>query len=328
MRWNSSLGISSRHIARQGPQCVADAQQDLRLRIGGHVAQQRFAVVEVEAARAAVRDEPVGHVDERRTLASQVVGQQRIEAPAGRVAVEGAERAAEGRFVERQRLHRVARGGHARRGARREDRLGFPVAAIDLVALEKLDGQVGNLPGMPHLLRFDADQGEVLAVGCAGDGLASENLQRQPLERLAAIDSEYRFGTCHHGQRYDNRRAETTFPAAFSPAWRCGPFRRLLHRLVAAVPRPLPPATDRKRRLLRVSPCNRRFGRTASGGRRMRCMCTLYFLPLGASIMFIFLPSSLGIISTLATSSRSVAKRSSRISPCSLKTIERPRKKT
>ena len=43
--------------------------------------------------------------------------------------------------------------------------------------------------------------------------------------------------------------------------------------------------------------------------------------------MFIFLPSSLGIISTLATSSRSVAKRSSRISPCSLKTIERPRKK-
>ena len=53
-----------------------------------------------------------------------------------------------------------------------------------------------------------------------------------------------------------------------------------------------------------------------------------YFLLLGASIMFIFLPSSLGIISTLATSSRSVAKRSSRISPCSLKTIERPRKKT
>ncbi len=52
------------------------------------------------------------------------------------------------------------------------------------------------------------------------------------------------------------------------------------------------------------------------------------FLPLGASIMFIFLPSSFGIISTLANSSRSVAKRSSRISPCSLKTIERPRKKT
>ncbi len=53
-----------------------------------------------------------------------------------------------------------------------------------------------------------------------------------------------------------------------------------------------------------------------------------YFLTLGASIMFIFLPSSFGIISTLANSSRSVAKRSSRISPCSLKTIERPRKKT
>ena len=83
-----------------------------------------------------------------------------------------------------------------------------------------------------------------------------------------------------------------------------------------------------KRRLHRVSPCNRRFGRTASGLYRMHSLCKLYFLPLGASIMFIFLPSSLGIISTLATSSRSVAKRSSRISPCSLKTIERPRKKT
>ena len=53
-----------------------------------------------------------------------------------------------------------------------------------------------------------------------------------------------------------------------------------------------------------------------------------YFLTLGASIMFIFLPSSFGIISTLANSSRSVAKRKKRISPCSLKTIERPRKKT
>ena len=53
-----------------------------------------------------------------------------------------------------------------------------------------------------------------------------------------------------------------------------------------------------------------------------------YFLAFGARIMFIFLPSSLGISSTLANSSKSVAKRSSRISPCSLKTIERPRKKT
>ena len=53
------------------------------------------------------------------------------------------------------------------------------------------------------------------------------------------------------------------------------------------------------------------------------------FLKEGSKVKaYVFLPSSLGIISTLATSSRSVAKRSSRISPCSLKTIERPRKKT
>ena len=52
------------------------------------------------------------------------------------------------------------------------------------------------------------------------------------------------------------------------------------------------------------------------------------FFGFGASIMFIFLPSSVGIISTFATASRSVAKRSNSISPCSLKTMLRPRKKT
>lgn len=80
--------------------------------------------------------------------------------------------------------------------------------------------------------------------------------------------------------------------------------------------------TDNRRRTCR---CGCRY-RTACG--RGEARNGSYFLDLGASIMFIFLPSSLGIISTLATSSRSVAKRSSRISPCSLKTIERPRKKT
>ena len=54
----------------------------------------------------------------------------------------------------------------------------------------------------------------------------------------------------------------------------------------------------------------------------------VYFLDLGARIMFIFLPSSLGMSSTRANSSRSLAKRKSKISPCSLKTIERPRKNT
>lgn len=72
---------------------------------------------------------------------------------------------------------------------------------------------------------------------------------------------------------------------------------------------------------------NRRWSAAAAAPHRPG-MPSGYFFPLGARIMFIFLPSSLGIISTLANSSRSVAKRSSRISPCSLKTIERPRKKT
>ena len=49
----------------QIPQGVAYAQQDLGLRVRGHVAQQGLVVVEVEAARAAVADQAVGHVDQR-----------------------------------------------------------------------------------------------------------------------------------------------------------------------------------------------------------------------------------------------------------------------
>ncbi len=105
------------------------------------------------------------------------------------------------------------------------------------------------------------------------------------------------------------------------------------------VSRPPPAGSSASVGLRRVPPPPKKTT-TASGGVVPRCGCRLvrrsgrtgpeplYFLLFGASIMFIFLPSSLGIISTLAYSSRSVAKRSSRISPCSLKTIERPRKKT
>lgn len=108
-----------------------------------------------------------------------------------------------------------------------------------------------------------------------------------------------------------------------APCQSAPPRLAVQHRLVFAASPPPPKKTT-----------------TASGGVVPRCGCRLvrrsgrtgpeplYFLLFGASIMFIFLPSSLGIISTLAYSSRSVAKRSSRISPCSLKTIERPRKKT
>ena len=52
-----------------------------------------------------------------------------------------------------------------------------------------------------------------------------------------------------------------------------------------------------------------------------------YFF-LGDSMIIMRLPSSVGIASTLPYSSRSLAKRSSSTSPCSLKSIERPLKKT
>ncbi len=96
---------------------------------------------------------------------------------------------------------------------------------------------------------------------------------------------------------------------------------------------PLPPnpqnAPQQKSSTLRKNtpPPLMRQGRNLSSGASAPAFDD-YFLAFGARIMFIFLPSSLGISSTLANSSKSVAKRSSRISPCSLKTIERPRKKT
>ena len=49
---------------------------------------------------------------------------------------------------------------------------------------------------------------------------------------------------------------------------------------------------------------------------------------LGARVRNIFLPSSDGILSTFASSSRSLAKRRRSTSPCSLKTMERPLKNT
>ena len=130
---------------RKVPQRVAHAQQDFRLFIPRHRLQQRLVVVEVEAARAAVGQKPVGHVDQRRTLAPQVVGQQGVEAPMFGGAVKSAERSAECLFVERQRLHRVTRGRHARRRRRGEDRLGGRFTAVDVVGFEQFDGQERNL---------------------------------------------------------------------------------------------------------------------------------------------------------------------------------------
>ena len=124
------------------------------------------------------------------------------------------------------------------------------------------------------------------------------------------------------------------------PLGRVGPYRSVFAGSGGSVSVGPPPAGRSASVGLRRVPPPPKKTTTASGGVVPRCGCRLvrrsgrtgpeplYFLLFGASIMFIFLPSSLGIISTLAYSSRSVAKRSSRISPCSLKTIERPRKKT
>jgi|GEM_PF-3222491 len=124
------------------------------------------------------------------------------------------------------------------------------------------------------------------------------------------------------------------------PLGRVGPYRSVFAGSGGSVSVGPPRLAVQHRSVFAASPPPPKKTTTASGGVVPRCGCRLvrrsgrtgpeplYFLLFGASIMFIFLPSSLGIISTLAYSSRSVAKRSSRISPCSLKTIERPRKKT
>lgn len=57
-------------------------------------------------------------------------------------------------------------------------------------------------------------------------------------------------------------------------------------------------------------------------------MMNYFFAVLGDSIMSILFPSSFGSDSTFASSSKSLAKRSNSTSPCSLKRMERPLKKT
>ena len=176
---------------REVPQRIAHAQQDFRFRVRLHRGQQGFIVVEVEAARAAVGDQPVGHVDQRRALAPQVVGQQGVEAPMRGVAVKGAERGAERLFVKRQRLHRVARRSHVRGRRRGEDRLGGRLAAVDVVRLEQFDGQVRNLLRRAHLFGADARECEILPVGGACGGLTAECLQGRPGESRVVRDAEY-----------------------------------------------------------------------------------------------------------------------------------------
>ncbi len=157
-------------------------------------------VVQIEAARAAVADQAVGHVDQRRSFAPQVVGQQRVETPAGRIAVERAERSAERLLVECQRAHRVARGCHSRCGARREDDFRLAVAAVDVVRLEKLDRQVGNLPPGVHTVGLHADERQVFAVGRAFDRLAAEQFQC-----LVGSDVEYVARVGHGCKGSENR---------------------------------------------------------------------------------------------------------------------------
>ena len=187
---------------REVPQRIAHAQQDFRFRVRLHRGQQGFIVVEVEAARAAVGDQPVGHVDQRRTFAPQVIGQQGVEAQSGGVAVEVAECRAERLLVERQRAHRVARGRHSGGGRRSEDRLGRSLPAIDRMRLEQFDGQVRNLFRRVDMLRPDADPGEVFAVGGAFAGLAAEYFQRRGVEGRSVRNAEYVVGGDHYMQSY------------------------------------------------------------------------------------------------------------------------------
>ena len=54
----------------------------------------------------------------------------------------------------------------------------------------------------------------------------------------------------------------------------------------------------------------------------------IYFWLFGLKLRIILLPSRFGTLSGFPYSARSLAKRASRSSPYSLKTMERPRKKT
>ena len=306
----------------QVPQRIAHAQQDFRFRIGCHVRQQAFVVVEVEPARTAPSDQAVDHVDQRRPFALQVVGQQAIEAPPRRIAVETFERGGERCLVERRRGHHVMRRDALSRVARREDDLRFRVAAVDVAPLEEFDRQHRDFVDAPHGRRIDADLGEVFAVDTAPLGLEVEQFERRAVECRGGIDRQYLFEGSHSGQRY------IFIPDSVSH-FGCGSAFLPFRPEAADAPDTSRYRTENPKQRLTERVCRSVSRCRSRVGRPVCARVPRYFLVfLGARIMFIFLPSSLGIISTLASSSRSVAKRSSRISPCSLKTIERPRKKT
>ena len=67
----------------QIPQRIADAEQDFRSPVRMQVAQQRIVVVQIESA-SALPDQPVGHIDQRRTFALQITRQQTRISPYGR----------------------------------------------------------------------------------------------------------------------------------------------------------------------------------------------------------------------------------------------------
>ena len=171
-------GVSLREV----PECVADTQQDFGLRIAGHVREQFFVVVEVKAARTAGCDQSVGHIDQRRTFALEIVGQQSVEAPSGRIAVKRPEGREKRLFIVGQRLHEVPRGSRAARVARREDDFGGPVAGINFASLEQLDRQERNLFDPRHFCGYDSDAVEVFAVHGAPVGLKPESFERGPFE--------------------------------------------------------------------------------------------------------------------------------------------------
>ena len=166
----------------QIPQRIADAEQDFRSPVRMQVAQQRIVVVQIESS-SALPDQPVGHIDQRRTFALQITRQQSEYRHTVDRSVKALESEREGLLVYAQIGHIVLGGRLPGRTAARKHLLGLVVGTVNPPGFEQLDREERNLTRRLDPLGTNPDQPEILPVRFAALGLKTEHVERRTFER-------------------------------------------------------------------------------------------------------------------------------------------------
>ena len=146
------------------------------------VAQQRIVVVQIESS-SALPDQSVGHIDQRRTFALQIIRQQSEYRHTVDRSVKALESEREGPLVYAQIGHIVLGGRLPGRAAARKYLLGLAIGTVDPPGFEQLDREERNLTRRLDPLGTNPDQPEILPVRFAALGLKTEHVERRTFER-------------------------------------------------------------------------------------------------------------------------------------------------